>query len=175
MIIFGRIAGFTGHWGALRQTSRLARRAAPVARRRRGRRGSGRGRGTSVLRAVNHRSPRLQGRPGATLNAPCSSVIHHDWPLMSHQASTAPHCRHVAIGRRRQAAAPEGAAETYFAWIKRPDSDPSAVWPSPIVGCRAPHHQGAGADGDVEAASSRAHFLSTMRSGSAGRSNSTVV
>ena len=83
---------------------------------------------------------------------------------MSHQASTAPIVG-VAIGRRRQAAAPEGAAETYFAWIKRPDSDPSAVWPSPIVGCRAPHHQGAEADGDVEAASSRAHFLSTVRSG----------
>ena len=53
---------------------------------------------------------------------------------------------------RGLATAPEGAAETYFAWITRPNGDPSAVWPSPIVGCRAPHRQGAGADGDVEPA-----------------------
>ena len=37
-----------------------------------------------------HGSPGPQGRPGATLNSPCSIVIHHDWPLMSHQAWTAP-------------------------------------------------------------------------------------
>ena len=43
-----------------------------------------------VLRGVIHGSPGLQGRPGATRNAPCSILIYHDWPLMSHQASTAP-------------------------------------------------------------------------------------
>ena len=43
-----------------------------------------------MLRGVIHGSPGPQGRPGATLNSPCSIVIHHDWPLMSHQAWTAP-------------------------------------------------------------------------------------
>jgi len=71
-------------------TLRLARRAAPVARRRSGPRVTRRGRGTSVLCVVNHRSPGLQGRPGATRNAPCSIVIHHYLPITSHQAWTAP-------------------------------------------------------------------------------------
>ena len=35
-------------------------------------------------------SPGPQGRPEAAHNAPCSIVIHHDWPLMSHQPWTAP-------------------------------------------------------------------------------------
>ena len=74
------------------------------------------------------------------------------------------HCRHVAIGRRRLATAPEGAAETYFAWITRPNGDPPAVWPGPIVGCRPPHRQGAGADGDVEGVVGAANLLSTVRS-----------
>jgi hypothetical protein len=67
---------------------------------------------------------------------------------MSHQAWTAPIVGTSQSVDDRLATAAEGAAETYFAWIKRPDGDPSAVWPSPIVGCCAPQRQGAGADGD---------------------------
>ena len=79
-----------GIWARCAGTSRLARRAVPVVRLRRRREWTGRGRGTTMLRAVNHRRPGLQGRSGATRNAPCSIIIHHDWPLMSHQASAAP-------------------------------------------------------------------------------------
>ena len=71
LIISGGSPVSRGIWARCAGTSRLARR-------------------TSVLGVVNHRSPGLQGHPGATRNAPCRIIIHHDWPLMSHQASTAP-------------------------------------------------------------------------------------
>ena len=92
MIISGGSPVSRGIWARCAGTSRLARRAVPGTSSAAATEAkwTGRGRGTSVLCVVNHRIPGLQGRPGATPNAPCSIVIHHDWPLMSHQAWTAP-------------------------------------------------------------------------------------
>ena len=91
MRYFGPVAGFRGGAGALRVpfSPGAARGTSSASSTRRSGR-TRRGRVTTVLHAVIHGSPGPQYRPGAAHNAPCSIVIHHDWPLMSHQAWTAP-------------------------------------------------------------------------------------
>jgi hypothetical protein len=90
-----------------------------------------------VLRAVNHPSPGLQGRPGATRNAPCSILIHHDWPLMSHQASTAPivGTSHMVVAGWRQR------PRVRRRHISRGSSDQKAThpWPGPALSSAVAH------------------------------------
>ena len=106
MRYFGPVAGFRGGAGALRVpfSPGAARGTSSASSTRRSGR-TRRGRVTTVLHAVIHGSPGPQYRPGAAHNAPCSILIHHDWPLMSHQAWTAPivgTSQSVVAGRRQR-------------------------------------------------------------------------